>query len=108
MNVIDLAILKGLRYNDLCFRGLAQLGSAPRSGRGGRGFKSRIPDQHVCYNDNHRRGVEQLVARLVWDQEVGGSSPLTPTILFLEYNTDECLNYFWLPLGFLLLSLLQS
>lgn len=26
-------------------RGLAQFGSAPRSGRGGRGFKSRIPDQ---------------------------------------------------------------
>ncbi len=24
------------------------------------------------------RGVAQLVARLVWDQDAGGSSPLTP------------------------------
>ena|GEM_PF-3967923 len=26
------------------------------------------------------RGVAQLVARGVWDAEVGGSSPLTPTV----------------------------
>jgi hypothetical protein len=25
------------------------------------------------------RGIAQLVARLVWDQEVAGSSPATPT-----------------------------
>ncbi len=25
------------------------------------------------------RGVAQLAARLVWDQDAGGSSPLTPT-----------------------------
>jgi hypothetical protein len=29
-----------------------------------------------------RRGVAQLVARLVWDQEVEGSSPFTPTSSF--------------------------
>gem|GEM_PF-3459114 len=27
-----------------------------------------------------RRGVAQLVARLVWDQEAEGSSPFTPTM----------------------------
>ncbi len=27
------------------------------------------------------RGVAQLVARVVWDHEAGGSSPLTPTKL---------------------------
>ena len=26
------------------------------------------------------RGVAQRVARMVWDHEVGGSNPLTPTI----------------------------
>lgn len=29
------------------------------------------------------RGVAQLVARMVWDHEVRGSSPRTPTILLL-------------------------
>ncbi len=28
-----------------------------------------------------RRGVAQLVARVVWDDEVAGSSPVTPTLL---------------------------
>jgi hypothetical protein len=28
-------------------RAVAQVGSAPRSGRGGRGFKSRLPDQRL-------------------------------------------------------------
>jgi hypothetical protein len=27
-----------------------------------------------------KRGVAQLVARAVWDREVEGSSPFTPTI----------------------------
>src|SRR5436853_2625143 len=29
----------------------------------------------------HRRGVAQLVARMVWDHEVRGSSPRTPTCI---------------------------
>ena len=28
---------------------------------------------------NKIRGVAQLVARLLWEQDVGGSSPFTPT-----------------------------
>src|SRR5699024_12495428 len=32
------------RYSSCCSRDIAQLGSAPRSGRGGRGFESRYPD----------------------------------------------------------------
>ena len=35
----------GVRYNDFSLRGVAQLGSALRSGRRGPGFKSRLPDQ---------------------------------------------------------------
>ena len=33
------------------------------------------------------RGVAQRLARMVWDHEVGGSNPLTPTIIihFLFY-----------------------
>ena len=27
------------------------------------------------------RGVAQLVARLLWEQDVGGSNPFTPTII---------------------------
>jgi hypothetical protein len=37
------------------------------------------------YGIGIHRGVAQLVARLVWDQEVEGSSPFTPTI-FVEFN----------------------
>jgi hypothetical protein len=29
-----------------------------------------------------QRGVAQWLARMVWDHEVGGSNPLTPTIRF--------------------------
>ena len=35
-----------LRYTATSKRDVAQLGSAPRSGRGGPGFKSRHPDRH--------------------------------------------------------------
>ena len=37
----------------------------------------RRPYTRVC--DSRFRGVAQLVARGVWDAEVGGSSPSTPT-----------------------------
>ena len=35
-----------------------------------------------------RRGVAQLAARLVRDQEVGGSNPLAPTILPSVYHLE--------------------
>ena len=50
---------------------MAQFGRALRSGRKGRRFKS-------CHPDFLFRGVAQLVARLLWEQDVGGSSPFTP------------------------------
>ena len=31
------------------------------------------------------RGVAQLVARVLWEHEVEGSSPFTPTILFSSF-----------------------
>jgi hypothetical protein len=34
----------------------------------------------TLYSGADSRGVAQLVARGVWDAEVGGSSPLTPTM----------------------------
>ncbi len=37
----------GVRYNDFSLRGVAQLGSALRSGRRGPGFKSRLPDHRL-------------------------------------------------------------
>ena len=42
-------------------RGLAQFGSAPRSGRGGRGFKSRIPDHFpVLTSTDHGSSVQYM------------------------------------------------
>ena len=35
---------------------------------------------------SHWRGVAQVVARLVRDQEAVGSNPVTPTILFLAHS----------------------
>ena len=32
------------------------------------------------------RGIAQLVERAVWDREVGGSSPLSPTSLLQSAN----------------------
>ena len=31
-----------------------------------------------------KRGVAQLVARLLWEQDVGGSNPSTPTSVTLD------------------------
>jgi hypothetical protein len=40
-------------------------------------------NRHCCESRENKvfilRGVAQLVARLVWDQDAGGSSPLTST-----------------------------
>ena len=43
------------------FRVVAQLGSVPRSGRGGRGFKSRLPDQknHQVFNNTKLNNYSQ-------------------------------------------------
>jgi hypothetical protein len=38
-----------------------------------------------------RRGIAQLVERAVWDREVGGSSPLSPTDQ--NSNPDEKYEY---------------
>lgn len=35
-------------------------------------------------NPSNHRGVAQLVAHVLWEHVVGGSSPLTPTILRTE------------------------
>ena len=58
----------------MVFRDVAQFGRALRSGRKGSRFKS-------CHPDFLFRGVAQLVARLLWEQDVGGSSPFTPIFL---------------------------
>ena len=36
-------------------------------------------EQLHCKNLIFYRGVAQLVARLLWEQDVGGSNPFTPT-----------------------------
>ena|GEM_PF-6147911 len=33
----------------------------------------------ICYYPKSERGVAQWLARMVWDHEVGGSNPPTPT-----------------------------
>ncbi len=40
----------------------------------------------MCALHSLRRGVAQLVERLVWDQEVAGSSPVAPTIQKTRLN----------------------
>jgi hypothetical protein len=49
----------------------------------------------VRYNNNIR-GVAQVVARLVWDQEVAGSNPVSPTADFsfriLDYRDATTVN----------------
>ena len=35
------------------------------------------------------RGVAQLVARLLWEQNAAGSSPVTPTISSVHNESDE-------------------
>ena len=54
-----------------------------------------------CYIEIHRidkvknqiyRGVAQLVARLLWEQDVGGSSPFTPTKILTESGKKSLLS----------------
>src|SRR5260370_33648372 len=53
-------------------RGVAQLGSAPDWGSGGRGFKSRLPDQ--CPVSRHRGHLLQdIVDRPAASETVGGT-----------------------------------
>ena len=40
--------------------------------------EARLPEQNKKHNN---RGVAQLVARLLWEQDVGSSSLFTPTII---------------------------
>ena len=58
--------------------------------------KARMPGRHSA---SHKdiiqfyilRGVAQLVARLLWEQDAGGSSPSTPTILSIHKRFScEC------------------
>ena len=39
---------------------------------------------------NRCRGVAQMEARRVWDAEVGGSSPPTPTAIFVWISGGGC------------------
>ena len=54
-----------------------------------------------CYIEIHRidkvknqiyRGVAQLVARLLWEQDAGGSSPFTPTKILTESGKKSLLS----------------
>ena len=57
-------------------RDVAQSGSASGLGPEGRGFKSLHPDQNYAT-------VAQLVEQLICNQPVGGSSPLSGSIMVL-------------------------
>ena len=69
----DSCLARQLNYH----REVAQLGSAPGLGPGGRRFKSCLPD--------HYSGVlAQLGERLPCTQEVTGSIPVSSTILYYK------------------------
>lgn len=57
------------RHHD--FSAYSAVGSAHASGAWGRWFES-------SYADYPFRGVAQMVERLLWEQDVAGSSPATP------------------------------
>ena len=66
-----------IRNND--FGALVQLVRMPACHAGGHGFESRTHRKKQRQDNLHKRGVAQLVAFLVWDQAVAGSSPVAPT-----------------------------
>ena len=53
----------------LYYRGVAQLASVPRSGRGGRKFESSHPDLL-------KASLAQLVEQLIRNEQVAGSNPV--------------------------------
>ena len=72
--------LKITEVSNQCFSGCSAVGSVPGLGPGCRRFESCHPDFHLKTTfPKSIRGVAQLVAFLVWDQAVAGSSPVTPT-----------------------------
>ena len=72
--------LKITEVSNRCFSGCSAVGSVPGLGPGCRRFESCHPDFHLKTTFlKSIRGVAQLVAFLVWDQAVAGSSPVTPT-----------------------------
>ena len=63
-------------------RGVAQPGSAPVLGTGGRRFESCRPDfifLSLKPLAKHKRGVAQPGSAPVWEQVVAGSNPVAPT-----------------------------
>ena len=53
-------------------------------------FEGSAADCYAVFCKNNKvknqiyRGVAQLVARLLWEQDAGGSSPFTPTKILTE------------------------
>ena len=45
--------------------------------------------QLLVFTISYNRGVAQLVARLLWEQNAAGSSPVTPTISSVHNESDE-------------------
>ena len=63
--------------------GFGAVGSAPPIGKS----DAATPRHRDRKFNNLYRGLAQLVARRVWDAEVAGSSPVTPTIVIITTLT---------------------
>ena len=64
VHIVPHSTVRGLRARRFASsRAVAQLGRAPRSGRGGRGFESRRPDQlQLIGNFSRTRSRPQILA----------------------------------------------